>query len=89
MKKQFLDQRGGVWAKGSLVGKAGSVFISTASQRGGQETTPLYLSKHLVKRVQSIIKGSAKLPMFYSPVHEGRTVTPRAFARVRGAAAFV
>ncbi|UMY16083.1 NAD(P)H:quinone oxidoreductase [Methylobacterium organophilum] len=37
--KQFLDQTGGLWAKGALVGKVGSVFTSTASQHGGQETT--------------------------------------------------
>lgn len=37
--KQFLDQTGGLWAKGALVGKVGSVITSTASQHGGQETT--------------------------------------------------
>ncbi len=37
--KQFLDQTGGLWAKGALVGKVGSVFTSTATQHGGQETT--------------------------------------------------
>lgn len=37
--RTFLDQTGGLWMKGSLVGKIGSVFSSTASQHGGQETT--------------------------------------------------
>ncbi len=37
--RNFLDQTGGLWAKGALVGKIGSVFISTGSQHGGQETT--------------------------------------------------
>ena len=37
--KQFLDQTGGLWFKGALVGKVGSVFGSTATQHGGQETT--------------------------------------------------
>jgi NAD(P)H dehydrogenase (quinone) len=37
--RNFLDQTGGLWMKGSLVGKLGSVFISTATQHGGQETT--------------------------------------------------
>ena len=37
--KNFLDQTGGLWAKGALVGKVGSVFGSTATQHGGQETT--------------------------------------------------
>jgi len=37
--RNFLDQTGGLWMKGSLIGKIGSVFASTASQHGGQETT--------------------------------------------------
>jgi len=37
--RNFLDMTGGLWAKGALVGKIGSVFTSTASQHGGQETT--------------------------------------------------
>src|SRR5262245_57053289 len=35
--KNFLDQTGGLWAKGALVGKVGGVFTSTATQHGGQE----------------------------------------------------
>jgi NAD(P)H dehydrogenase (quinone) len=35
----FLDQTGGLWARGALNGKVGSAFTSTASQHGGQETT--------------------------------------------------
>ena len=37
--RNFLDQTGGLWAKGALIGKAGSVFTSTGTQHGGQETT--------------------------------------------------
>jgi NAD(P)H dehydrogenase (quinone) len=37
--RNFLDQTGGHWMKGTLVGKVGSVFTSTATQHGGQETT--------------------------------------------------
>jgi NAD(P)H:quinone oxidoreductase type IV len=37
--RNFLDQTGGLWANGALVSKVGSVFTSTASQHGGQETT--------------------------------------------------
>jgi NAD(P)H dehydrogenase (quinone) len=37
--RNFLDQTGGLWQKGSLIGKVGSVFTSTATQHGGQETT--------------------------------------------------
>ena len=37
--RNFLDQTGGLWAEGKLIGKVGSVFASTATQHGGQETT--------------------------------------------------
>jgi NAD(P)H dehydrogenase (quinone) len=37
--RNFLDQTGGLWFTKALVGKVGSVFCSTASQHGGQETT--------------------------------------------------
>ena len=39
--RQFLDATGQLWANGSLVGKVGSVFTSTATQHGGQESTIL------------------------------------------------
>jgi len=44
--KNFLDQTGGLWAKGALIGKVGAVFTSTATQHGGQEST--ILSTHVV-----------------------------------------
>lgn len=37
--RNFLDQTGGLWVKGQLIGKIGSVFTSTGTQHGGQETT--------------------------------------------------
>lgn len=37
--RNFLDQTGGLWAGGKLIGKVGSVFTSTGTQHGGQETT--------------------------------------------------
>jgi NAD(P)H:quinone oxidoreductase type IV len=37
--RNFLDQTGGLWMSGGLIGKIGSVFTSTASKHGGQETT--------------------------------------------------
>jgi NAD(P)H dehydrogenase (quinone) len=37
--RNFLDQTGGLWFTRALVGKVGSVFVSTGSQHGGQETT--------------------------------------------------
>lgn len=43
--RAFLDQTGGLWAKGALIGKVGSVFTSSATQHGGQEST--ILSTHV------------------------------------------
>ncbi|MFO8031937.1 MAG: NAD(P)H:quinone oxidoreductase, partial [Desulfohalobiaceae bacterium] len=39
--RQFLDATGNLWAQGALVGKVGSVFTSSATQHGGQESTVL------------------------------------------------
>jgi len=51
--KQFLDQTGGLWAKGALVGKVGSVFTSSATQHGGQEST--ILATHIVLLHQGLV----------------------------------
>ena len=42
--RAFLDDTGGQWVSGALIGKVGSAFTSTASQHGGQETTLLTIS---------------------------------------------
>lgn len=39
--RTFLDQTGGLWANGELINKVGSVFTSTGTQHGGQESTIL------------------------------------------------
>ncbi|QJP12726.1 NAD(P)H:quinone oxidoreductase [Starkeya sp. ORNL1] len=39
--RSFMDQTGGLWMSGALVGKVGSVFTSSATQHGGQESTIL------------------------------------------------
>lgn len=44
----FLDQTGGLWARGALNGKLGSAFTSTASQHGGQETTLMAIHTNLM-----------------------------------------
>lgn len=44
--KNFLDQTGALWFQGKLIGKVGSVFASSATQHGGQEST--ILSTHTV-----------------------------------------
>jgi NAD(P)H dehydrogenase (quinone) len=51
--RQFLDSTGGLWAKGELVGKVGSVFTSSATQHGGQEST--ILSFHITLLHQGMI----------------------------------
>jgi NAD(P)H dehydrogenase (quinone) len=51
--RQFLDATGQLWAKGALVGKVGSVFASSNTQHGGQEST--ILSFHLTLLHQGMI----------------------------------
>lgn len=51
--RNFLDQTGGLWMSGALVGKVGSVFTSTATQHGGQETT--LVSFHITLLHQGMI----------------------------------
>jgi NAD(P)H dehydrogenase (quinone) len=46
--RTFMDQTGALWARGALVGKIGSVFCSTASQHGGQETTITLLHQGMI-----------------------------------------
>lgn len=51
--KNLLDQTGGLWLQGKLIGKVGSVFTSTATQHGGQEST--ILSTHTVLLHQGMV----------------------------------
>jgi NAD(P)H dehydrogenase (quinone) len=51
--RQFLDATGGLWVKGALVGKVGSVFASSNTQHGGQEST--ILSFHITLLHQGMI----------------------------------
>lgn len=51
--KNFLDQTGALWFGGKLIGKVGSVFASTATQHGGQEST--ILSTHTVLLHQGMV----------------------------------
>ena len=46
--RQFLDATGSLWAEGALVGKVGSVFASSATQHGGQESTLLTMALPLL-----------------------------------------
>ncbi|MFH1757852.1 MAG: NAD(P)H:quinone oxidoreductase [Pseudomonadota bacterium] len=51
--RQFLDATGQLWANGALVGKVGSVFTSSATQHGGQEST--ILSFHITLLHQGMV----------------------------------
>ena len=53
--RNFMDQTGGLWSKGSLVGKVGSVFTSTATQHGGQESTILSFHTTLLHQGMVIV----------------------------------
>lgn len=51
----FLDQAGGLWAKGALNGKVGAAFTATATQHGGQETTLFSLITNLLHFGMTIV----------------------------------
>ena len=51
----FLDQAGGLWARGALNGKVGAAFVSTATQHGGQETTLFSLITNLLHFGMTIV----------------------------------
>lgn len=53
--RNFLDQTGGLWVKGSLIGKVGSVFTSTGTQHGGQESTILSFHTTLLHQGMIIV----------------------------------
>ncbi|ATQ42343.1 NAD(P)H:quinone oxidoreductase [Caulobacter mirabilis] len=51
----FLDQAGGLWARGALNGKVGAAFVSTATQHGGQETTLFSIITNLLHFGMTIV----------------------------------
>jgi len=53
--RQFLDATGGLWLKGSLVGKVGSVFTCSATQHGGQESTILTFHTNLLHQGMVVV----------------------------------
>lgn len=53
--RQFLDATGGLWMKGSLVGKLASVFCSSATQHGGQESTILSFHNTLLHQGMIVV----------------------------------
>jgi NAD(P)H dehydrogenase (quinone) len=82
--RNFLDQTGGLWMKGALIGKLGSVFTSTASQHGGQETTITSFHTTLLHHGMVIVG----LPYSHAPLAQIREVaggTPYGASCVTGA----
>ena len=80
--RNFLDRTGNLWQEGKLVGKIGSVFASTATQHGGQETTitsshTFLANPDLPARIR---KGAAlnspDVHTFYTPGAQGYTDYP-------------
>ena len=69
--RNFLDQTGPCWGRGGLVGKVGSVFCSTASQHGGQETTITSFHTSLLHHGMIIVG----LPYTYKDLATMREVT--------------
>jgi len=69
--RNFLDQTGGLWYRGALVGKYGSVFCSTASQHGGQETTITSFHSTLLHHGMVIVG----LPYTFPPLTTMREIT--------------
>lgn len=51
----FLDQTGGLWARGALNGKVGAAFTSTATQHGGQEATLFSIITNLLHFGMTIV----------------------------------
>ena len=68
--RQFLDATGGLWIQGALVGKVGSVFTSSATQHGGQEST--ILSFHTTLLHQGMIVVG--LPYAFAGQMENREI---------------
>jgi len=53
--RNFLDRTGNLWQQGKLVGKVGSVFVSTATQHGGQETTITSFHSYLLHQGMVVV----------------------------------
>ena len=53
--RQFLDATGGLWANGTMVGKPGGVFTSSATQHGGQESTILSFHTYLLHQGMVVV----------------------------------
>lgn len=64
--RNFLDQTGGLWAQGKLVGKVGSAFCSTATQHGGQETTLVSFHTTLLHHGMIVVGLPSTIPELFT-----------------------
>ncbi len=69
--KHFIDQTGGLWASGALIGKPAAVFTSTASLHGGQESTLLSMMLPLLHHGMVLIGLPYSLPELRSTTSGG------------------
>lgn len=79
----FLDQTGGLWFQNALVGKVGSVFTSTASQHGGQETTIISTIVNLLHLGMTIV-GAPYTEKRLSQIDEVMGGTPYGSSTIAG-----
>ncbi|KAJ1550649.1 hypothetical protein HK096_005756 [Nowakowskiella sp. JEL0078] len=63
--KAFWDSTGGLWSKGALVGKYGGIFTSTATQHGGQETTPFTFITHYAHHGINFVPIGFSTPLLF------------------------
>jgi len=85
--KAFVDSTGQLWQKGALVGKPASVFFSTATQAGGQETTALTFITTLVHHGMIFVPIGYSSPLLFNmdEVHAGSPYGAGTFAGPTGA----
>jgi NAD(P)H dehydrogenase (quinone) len=84
----FLDQAGGLWAKGALHGKVGGAFSSTATQHGGQETTLFSIItggrlELWLRRPDEARRGHRRLALWRDHHHRRRRQPPAQRQRTR------
>jgi NAD(P)H dehydrogenase (quinone) len=82
--RSFLDQTGGLWARGALSGKVGSVFVSTGTIGGGQEATALSFYTSLMHHGMVLVTPGYGAPEM-GEVVEIRGGTPYGAGTIAGA----
>jgi NAD(P)H dehydrogenase (quinone) len=76
--RNFWDQTGGLWVKGSLIGKPAGVFCSTASLHGGQETTLISMMFTLLHHGMIILGVPYNVKELSETTHGGTPYGPTA-----------